>query len=234
MNGKRAFNIVLVHGGFIDGSSWEPVYHLLRHEGFAVTVVQNSTASLQGDVAITTHALQLLERPSLLVGHSYGGVVITEAGNYPNVIGLVYVAAFVPDVGESVQRLLSAPVPGAPTPPILPARDGDVFLDKAQFRAAYAADLDVEKAEFLADAQVPWGVDALAGTIKQAAWRKKTSWYLVSTEDRMIPPVAQRFMAKRAGALTSEATGSHSIVLSHPDAVAALITTAAESKSMAA
>ena len=234
MTANRAFNIVLVHGGFVDGSGWEPVYMLLQHEGFNVSVVQNDTSSLAGDVAITKLTLATLDRPSLLVGHSYGGAVITEAGNDPNVIGLVYIAAFVPDIGESVQKLINTHRADLPAPPILPARDGHLFLDKLRFREAFAHDVYAHKARFMADSQQPWGVDAVAATIKQAAWRRKTSWYLVATEDRMIAPDAQRFMAKRAGAITREAKGSHAIFLSQPEAVAALIATAAESKALAA
>jgi pimeloyl-ACP methyl ester carboxylesterase len=164
----------------------------------------------------------------ILVGHSYGGAVITEAGNHPSVVGLVYVAAFVPGEGESVDALIADPQPGAPVPPILAPREGRLFLDKEKFHASFAADLDAAKAAFMADAQVPWGVDALRGTIRQAAWRTKPSWYLVATEDRMIPPAAQRAMARRAGATIVEAKGSHAIYVSRPNAVASLVAQAAE------
>jgi pimeloyl-ACP methyl ester carboxylesterase len=153
--------------------------------------------------------------------------VITEAGNDPKVVGLVYVAAFAPDDGESVNTLIKDPAPGAPVPPILPPRNGFLSLDKTKFHAAFAGDLDAAKAAFMADSQVPWGVSALGGTIIKAAWKTRPSWYLVTTEDKMIPPDAQRFMAKRAGATVVEERGSHSIYVSRPEVVAKLIETAA-------
>jgi pimeloyl-ACP methyl ester carboxylesterase len=222
-----ALNVVLVHGGFVDGSGWESVYKLLKQDGYRVSVVQNPTTSLGDDVAATKLILDAQDRPVILVGHSYGGVVITEAGNHPKVVGLVYVAAFAPSEGESVDALISNPPPGAPVPPILAPQDGRLFLDREKFHAAFAADLDPEEAAFMADSQVPWGVDALRGTITKAAWRTKPSWYLVSSEDRMIPPAAQRLMATRAGATMVEEKGSHAIYVSQPKAVAALIARAA-------
>lgn len=224
---SNALSVVLVHGGFVDGSGWEGVYKLLKQDGYTVSVVQNPTTSLGDDVAATRLVLDAQDRPVILVGHSYGGVVITEAGNHPKVVALVYVAAFAPSEGESVDALIKNPPPGAPVPPILAPRDGRLFLDKEKFHAAFAADLDPEKAAFMADSQVPWGVDALRGTINKAAWRTKPSWYLVSSEDRMIPPAAQRLMATRAGATTIEEKGSHSIYVSQPKAVAVLIARAA-------
>jgi pimeloyl-ACP methyl ester carboxylesterase len=220
--------IVLVHGGFVDGSGWKGVYEILRRDGYTVRIVQNCTISLAGDVAATRLVVNAVEGRVLLVGHSYGGAVVTEAGNDPKVAGLVYIAAFAPDRGESVATLIKDPPPGAPVPPILPPQDGFLFLDRAKFREAFAADVDPETAAFMADAQVPWGVDALNGTISEPAWRTKPSWYLVSTEDRMIPPPAQRSMATRAGASVAEAAGSHAIYVSQPGAVAALIAKAAE------
>jgi pimeloyl-ACP methyl ester carboxylesterase len=228
------FNIVLVHGAFVDGSGWDPVYQRLRREGFHVTVVQNPTLSLESDVAATKMAIAAQDRPVILVGHSYGGAVITEAGNDPKVSGLVYVCAFVPDAGESVQALLEDRSPGAPVPPILPARDGYLLLDREKFHAAFAADVPADKAAFMADSQLPWGIAALGSPIKQPAWRSKPAWYLVATEDRMVPPPNQRMMARRASATVAEVRGSHSIFLSQPDAVATLIATAAESKAVAA
>jgi pimeloyl-ACP methyl ester carboxylesterase len=215
--------VVLVHGGFVDGSGWEGVYHILKRNGHRVAVVQNSTASLADDVAATKRVLAAQEGPVVLVGHSYGGVVITEAGNDANVAALVYVAAFAPDRGESVSALIKDPPPGAPVPPILPPQDGWLFLDKAKFAASFAGDLDAEKAAFLADSQVPWGVAALDGAITEPAWKSKPSWYLVATEDRMIPPAAQRAMSKRAGSTVVEISGSHAVYVSQPAEVAALI-----------
>ena len=229
MNGKpdsTIKTIVLVHGGFVDGSGWEEVYKILKKDGYTVSVVQNPTLSLADDVAVTKRVLATQRGPVILVGHSYGGAVITEAGNDPKVAGLVYITAFALDNGESVSALIKDPPPGTPAPPILPPQDGFLFLDRAKFRASFAADVDAEKAAFMADAQVPWGVDALSGTISQAAWRTKPSWYLVVTEDKMIPPPAQQFMAKRAGSTVVEVGGSHAIYVSQPNVVATLIETA--------
>ena len=220
-------NIVLVHGGFVDGAGWESVYKILKKDGYSVSIVQNPTISLEDDVAVTKRALAVQDGESILVGHSYGGAVITEAGNDPKVAGLVYIAAFAPDKGESVFTLIKDQPPGAPVPPILPPQDGYLFLDKAKFPASFAADVDAEKAAFMADSQVPWGVEALGGTISEPAWKTKPSWYLLVTEDKMIPPPAQRFMAERAGATVDEVGGSHAIYVSRPDAVAAIIKKAA-------
>jgi pimeloyl-ACP methyl ester carboxylesterase len=221
-------NVVLVHGGFVDGSGWEAVYQSLRKDGYDVSIVQNPTISLADDVRATKRIIAAQNGPVILVGHSYGGAVITEAGNEPKVVGLVYIAAFAPDKGESVSSLIKDPPPGAPIPPILPPQDGYLFLDKAKFPASFAADVDVQRAEFMADSQVPWGVEALSGTISQPAWKTKPSWYLVATDDRMIPPPAQRFMSKRAGATVVEVSASHSVYISQPDAVAGLIANAAQ------
>jgi pimeloyl-ACP methyl ester carboxylesterase len=216
-------SIVLVHGGFVDGSGWESVYKLLRADGHAVTVVQNPTTSLADDVAVTTRAIDRQDDPVILVGHSYGGAVITEAGNHPDVAALVYIAAFAPDAGESVNTLIADPPPGAPVPPILPPQDGFLFLDKEKFHASFAGDVDPDLAAFMADAQVPWGLEALSGEITEAAWSTKPSWYLVATDDRMIPPDAQRAMASRSGATVTETPGSHAVYVSRPDAVADVI-----------
>jgi pimeloyl-ACP methyl ester carboxylesterase len=225
--GLKATNVVLVHGGFVDGSGWEGVYKILRKDGYAVSVVQNPTISLADDVAATRRIVAMQNGPVLLVGHSYGGAVITEAGNDPKVVGLVYITAFAPDKGESISSLIKDPPPGAPVPPILPPHDGYLFLDKVKFPASFAGDVDSERAAFMADSQVPWGVDALSGTIGKPAWKTKPSWYLVATDDKMIPPAAQRFMSKRAGSTVVEVAGSHAIYVSQPNAVAALIEKAA-------
>ena len=220
--------IVLVHGGFVDGAGWEGVYNILKKDGYAVTIVQNPTTSLADDVAATRLAIAQAKGPVVLVGHSYGGVGITEAGSDPKVAALVYIAAFAPDTGESVASLIKNPPPGAPVPPILPPQDGFLFLDKDRFRASFAADVEAGKAAFMADSQVPWGVDALSGAISEPAWKKKQSWYLVAADDKMIPPPAQRQMAKRAGSTVTEANGSHAIYVSQPSAVAAVIAEAAK------
>jgi pimeloyl-ACP methyl ester carboxylesterase len=223
----NAANVVLVHGGFVDGSGWRPVYDLLKQGGHHVSVVQNPTLSLLGDAAATRLIIDAQEGPVVLVGHSYGGAVITEAGTDQNVAALVYISAFAPDKGESVNTLLASFPPDAPQPPILPPRDGFLFLDREKFHASFAGDLPADLAAFMADSQVPWGLDALGGQITEPAWRTKPSWYLVTTEDRMIPPSAQRVMSKRANATTIEVAGSHSAYVSQPDAVAALIEQAA-------
>jgi pimeloyl-ACP methyl ester carboxylesterase len=223
----EARSVVLVHGGFVDGSGWEGVHNILRKAGYSVAIVQNPTISLADDVATTKRIIAKQSDPVILVGHSYGGAVITEAGNDPKVASLVYITAFAPDKGESVATLIKDPQPGAPMPPILPPQDGYLFLDKAKFAAAFAADVEEERAAFMADSQVPWGVEALSGTIAEPAWKTKPSWYLIATDDKMIPPAAQRYMSKRAGSTVVEVAGSHAIYVSQPDVVAALIEKAA-------
>lgn len=223
-------NVVLVHGGFVDGSGWQKVYRQLKNDGYKVTIVQNPTTSLADDVAVTRRAIAQQDGPVVLVGHSYGGVVISEAGTDPKVERLVYIAAFAPDKGESVQSLLANPVPGAPVPPILPPQDGFLFLDRAKFAAAFAGDVAGDEASFMADSQVPWGVQALGGQVTVPAWKSKPSWYLVATEDHMIPPLVQQTMAKRIGATVTEVPGSHAIYVSQPKAVAKLIEQAAQGK----
>jgi len=227
-------NVVLVHGGFVDGSGWQGVYDLLKADGFNVSIVQNQTLSLESDVETTHNVLDLQDGPTILVGHSYGGVVITEAGSHERVAGLVYIAAFAPDAGESVNALIADPPPGAPVPPILPPQDGFLFLDREKFADSFAADVPAELAAFMADSQVPWGVEALNGTVSEPAWRSKPSWYLVASDDRMIPPPAQRAMSERAGSTVIEAPGSHSIYVSQPRATAELITRAAREALVAA
>jgi len=225
---KAVKNVVLVHGGFVDGSGWLGVYKALKKNGYNVTVVQNSTTSLADDVATTKRAIATQDGPVILVGHSYGGAVITEAGNDPRVVGLVYIAAFAPDRGESVSSLIKSAPAGAPVPPILPPVDGYLLLDKAKFPASFAGDVSAEEAAFMADSQVPWGVNALGGAVTEPAWKAKPSWYLLTTEDRMIPPDAQRQMSKRAGAKVVEVKGSHAIYVSQPQAVAHIIEAAAK------
>jgi len=220
-------NVVLVHGGFVDGSGWQGVYESLTRDGYHVSVVQNPTLSLAGDAAATRLIIDAQDGPVVLVGHSYGGAVITEAGTHPNVAALVYICAFAPDKDESVNTLLATFPPDAPQPPILPPQDGFLFLDRDKFHASFAGDLPAADAAFMVDAQVPWGVDALGGPVTESAWRAKPSWYLVTTEDRMIPPPAQHAMAERAGATLSEVAASHSVYLSQPEAVATLIAQAA-------
>jgi pimeloyl-ACP methyl ester carboxylesterase len=222
-----ATNVVLVHGGFVDGSGWQGVYDILRYDGFNVSVVQNPTLSLEGDVAATRQILDGQPGPVVLAGHSYGGAVITEAGSHHNVAALAYIAAFMPDASESVNSLIAGFPSDAPGPPILAPQDGFLFLDRDKFHAAFAGDLPAEQAAFMADSQVPWGVDALGGQVTQPAWRSKPSWYLATTQDRMIPPQAQRTMSQRAGSTVTEVAASHSVYVSQPAAVASLIEQAA-------
>jgi pimeloyl-ACP methyl ester carboxylesterase len=219
--------VVIVHGGWVDGSGWAGVFEILRRDGYNVAIVQNPTISLAGDVAATESAINAQTGPVILVGHSYGGAVITQAGNDPKVAALVYITAFAPDNGESVAALIKNPAPGAPVPPILPPRDGFIYLDKTKFAASFAPDVNAKTADFMAESQVPWGLDALNGSVVEAAWKTKPSWYLVVTDDKMIPPDAQRFMAKRAGATVVETKGSHAVYVSRPAPVAALIEQAA-------
>src|SRR6266849_796137 len=223
MKNTNRLNVVLVHGGWVDGSGWEGVHDILTRDGHRVSIVQIPTLSLADDVMATRRVIDAQDGPVILVGHSYGGAVITEAGNDPKVARLVYIAAFAPDKGESVATLIKDPPPDAPIPPILPPQDGYLFLDSAKFHESFAADVDAEKAAFMADSQVPWGLEALGGEITEPAWKTKPSWYLLVTEDKMIPPPAQRFMAERAGATVDEVGGSHAIYVSRPDAVASII-----------
>ena len=226
--------VVLVHGGFVDGSGWQGVYDLLAKDGYHVEVAQNPTLSLEDDVAVTRRLLDEQDGPVILVGHSYGGAVITEAGLHDKVAGLVYIAAFAPDKGESVNTLIADPPPAAPVPPILPPKDGFLFLDRDKFHEAFAGDLSPGQTQFMADSQVPWGVNALGGAVTEPAWRMKPSWYLVATNDRMIPPPAQRAMSERAGSTVTEHPGSHALYVSQPAAVAAIIAEAAEATSQSA
>jgi pimeloyl-ACP methyl ester carboxylesterase len=224
---SKVSNIVLVHGGFVDGSGWKSVYTILKTKGFSVSIVQNPTISLADDVLATNRVINVQDGPVLLVGHSYGGAVITEAGNNPKVERLVYITAFAPDNGESVGSLIKDPIPGAPVPPIMPPQGGFLLLDPTQFADSFAADVEPVLAAFMGDSQVPWGLDALNGVASNAAWKSKPRWYLVATEDKMIPPDAQRFMAKRAEAEVIEVKGSHAVYVSQPQAVADLIAKAA-------
>ncbi|QKD02787.1 alpha/beta hydrolase [Mesorhizobium loti] len=227
MSNTTAKSVVLVHGGFVDGSGWDGVYQILKKDGYDVTIVQNPTTSLADDVAVTKRAIAGASSDVILVGHSYGGVVVSEAGTDPKVAAVVYIAAFAADAGESVATLIANPPPGASVPPILPPVDGFLLLDKAKFAASFAADVRPSLAAFMADSQVPWGIPALEGKVTKPAWRVKPSWYLVATDDHMIPPPAQRQMANRAGATTVEVPGSHAVYVSDPAAVANLIKQAA-------
>jgi pimeloyl-ACP methyl ester carboxylesterase len=221
-------NVVLVHGNFVDGSGWQGVYDHLTADGYRVAVVQIPNLSFGGDVGATRQVVDSLDGPVVLVGHSYGGAVITEAGNHPNVAALVYITAFAPDTGESVSSLIAGAPPGAPLPPILPPVNGFLLLDRDKFAAAFAADVPGKLAAFMADSQLPAATEALDGAVTEPAWRSKPSWYLVSADDHMIPPAAQRAMSERAKATVTETPGSHAVYVSRPAVVAAVISQAAE------
>ena len=227
MANSKVNNIVSVHGGFVDVSGWQNVHAILKNMGFNVSIVQNPTISLADDVVATNRVIDVQDGPVVLAGHSYGGAVITEAGNNPKVARLAYITAFASDNGESVGTLIKDPIPGAPVPPIMPPQGGFLLLDPTKFASSFAADVEPSLVAFMADSQVPWGLDALTGVVSNAAWKSKPSWYLVATEDKMIPPDAQRFMAKRAEAEVIEVKGSHAVYVSQPQTVADLIAKAA-------
>jgi pimeloyl-ACP methyl ester carboxylesterase len=224
---EKAVSIVLVHGAFVDASGWQPVYNLLSKDGYEVLVVQNPTITLRDDVAATRQAVAKARHPVILVGHSYGGAVITEAGDDPKVKSLVYLAAFAPEVGESVFQLATAPTPDPEPSPLLPPEDGFIRVDPVKFPTAFAADVDPAITRFMAAAQVPWGLDAVQTKIATAAWKTKPVYFLLTTQDHMVAPATQRAMALRAKATLVEAQSSHAVMLSHPKAVADFITRAA-------
>jgi pimeloyl-ACP methyl ester carboxylesterase len=222
-------NIALVHGAWADGSGWQEVHDILTAKGFNVTIVPNPNTSLADDVRITNAVLSLQHGPTVLVGHSYGGAVISEAGGHPNVNALVYVAAFVLDAGESLFKMLKDASPD-PNSPILPPKDGFIWLDRAKFHANFCADVPAATAKFMADSQVPVGLAAFETDLTVAAWKTKKSWYVVATEDKMIPPDAERGMAKRINAQVTEIKASHAVYISHASEVANVIQKAAELK----
>lgn len=224
-------NILLVHGGFVDGSGWRSVYDELTADGFHVVVVQNPTISLDGDAQLVRDELDALDGKAIIVGHSYGGAVITAAGTHEKVAGLVYITAFALDQGESVGALANTPVPGYDAPPIGPPRNGFLFLDGEKAGPAFAGDLSPADQAFLAHSQVPWGLEAVEAQITDPAWKYKPTWYMVSTDDKMIPPPAQRMMAERARATTIELAGSHAIYVSKGPEVASFIAQAARAVS---
>jgi pimeloyl-ACP methyl ester carboxylesterase len=219
-------NIVLVHGAFADGSGWRGVADILVKDGYTVSVVQQPLTSLGDDVAATKRVLDLQQGPTILVGHSYGGVVITEAGNAPNVVGLVYIAAFIPDQGESALGLLST-APAANND-IRATKDDFLYLDPVAFPADFAADLPPAQANFMARSQMMLAKAAATAAVTTAAWHQKKSWALVASLDHNINPDLERRMAKRAGSETIEVPGSHAVYVSKPQDVAGLIERAAK------
>ncbi len=219
-----AKNVVLVHGAWADGSGWQGVYTLLKTKGYHVSIAQIPLTSLADDVTATERVLARQDGPTILVGHSYGGVVITEAGGAANVAGLVYVAAFVPAKGESLLAMIAG---GAP-PPLQPSKDGFLFFDPALFPQAFAGDLSAEQGTFMADAQVPVAHAAFNAPVTKVAWESKPSWYLLATDDHIVPAAAARAWAKRANASVVEVKASHAVFISRPADVAALIETAAK------
>jgi pimeloyl-ACP methyl ester carboxylesterase len=227
-SGDKPISVVLVHGAWVDGSGWKAVHDALEQDGHEVLVVQNPTVTLEADVAVTRRAIAQAKHPVVLVGHSYGGTVITEAGNDPKVRSLVYVAAFVPDAGESTKTLSSRPVPpGTAKAPVLPPVEGFITLDKTKMPMSFAGDVDPKLTRFMADSQVPWGVGGIGGKITKPAWKSKPAYYLMTTEDKVVPPMLQRFMAERAKAKIVEQPSSHAVMLSHPDTVIRVIESAA-------
>jgi pimeloyl-ACP methyl ester carboxylesterase len=219
-------NIVLVHGAFADGSGWRRVAAILSEDGYTVSIVQEPETSLADDVAATNRILDRQSGPTVLVGHSYGGAVITEAGNNAHVASLVYVAAFAPDEGEKVGPLLGSIAPAANS--IAPTADGYLLVDQAKFPADFAADLPAAEAQFMAISQVPINASILGTPITAPAWKTKPSYGIVATQDRMINPDLERSMYKRAGAKVTEIKGSHAVFISKPNDVARLIERAAK------
>lgn len=220
---EKPVSIVLVHGAFVDGSGWKSVYDALSKDGYEVLVVQNPTVTLDGDAEATRQVIARARHPVVLVGHSYGGAVITQAGDDPKVQSLVYIAAFAPDVGESVFELASKPHPGEESAPLLPPADGYLLVDPAKFPTAFAADVDSSTTQFMNASQVPWGLGAVQFKLTKAAWKAKPVHYMLTLADHMVPPSAQRAMATRAKARIVEVQSSHAVMLSHPDKVVAFI-----------
>jgi len=224
----KPVSIVLVHGAFVDGSDWKAVYDILTKDGYEVLVVQNPTVTLEGDAEATRQTIARATKPVVLVGHSYGGAVITAAGSDPKVQRLVYIAAFAPDVGESVLDIASQPAPGEDSAPLLPPSDGFLLVDTAKFPTAFAADVDASTTHFMAVSQVPWGLGAVGAKLTGAAWKDKPVYYMLTKQDHMVPPSKQRAMAARAKAKLVEIDSSHAAMLSHHQQVAEFIETAAQ------
>ncbi|WP_244521484.1 alpha/beta fold hydrolase [Bradyrhizobium sp. DOA9] len=223
---ERTVSIVLVHGAFVDGSGWKDTYDILSKAGYEVLVAQQPTISLRDDVAETERVIARAQHPVILVGHSYGGMVITEAGDNPKVRSLVYLAAYAPEVGESVATLSEFPVPpGEHKGPLI--KEGNyLFVERDKFPTAFAAGVDAATARFMASAQLPFGLQAVETKVERVAWKTKPTHYMVTIEDHIIPPSLLRMMAKRSGAKVTEIKSSHAVMLSHPREVAAFIRSA--------
>jgi pimeloyl-ACP methyl ester carboxylesterase len=220
-------NIVLVHGANTDGSGWRGVYDILTKDGYRVSVVQQPLTGLADDVAATKRVIDRQDGPVILVGHSYGGTIITVAGADPKVRALVYVAALQPDVGETTGQL-AASIPGdVPASDITPTKDGFLFVDPSKFAADVAADLPPAQAKFMANAQMPVAAAAFAAPVSVAAWRDKPSYGIIATADRALNPKLAHWMYKRSGAKVTEIRASHLVYISHPSAVADVIERAA-------
>jgi pimeloyl-ACP methyl ester carboxylesterase len=228
---ERNVSIVLVHGAFVDGSGWKSTYDILSDAGYEVLVVQQPTIALRDDVKETERVIAKARHPVILVGHSYGGMVITEAGDNPKVRSLVYLAAFAPDAGESVSTLAEGPAPAGEHKAPLVAEDSYLLVDRDKFPASFAADVDVATTRFMGAAQLPWGLQAVHTKVDRVAWKAKPTYYMVASEDHMIPPTAQRNMARRSGAKVAELKSSHAMMLSRPREVAAFIRSADTSAS---
>jgi pimeloyl-ACP methyl ester carboxylesterase len=220
---ERTVSIVLVHGAFVDGSGWKDTYDILSNAGYEVLVVQQPTISLRDDVAETERVIARARHPVILVGHSYGGMVITEAGDNPKVRSLVYLAAYAPDAGESVSTLSEGPVPAGEQKGPLVAEGNYLFVDRDKFPTSFAADVDAATTRFMGAAQLPFGLQAVQTKVDRVAWKTKPTYYMVTSEDHIIPPTVQRTMAKRSGAKMTEMKSSHAVMLSHPREVAAFI-----------
>lgn len=218
---------MLVHGAFADGSGWKALYTILKSKGYKVSVVGNPNTGLEDDVAATKRVLDRQDGPVILVGHSYGGAIITAAGTDPKVAGLVYISAFAPDEGEALADLLGS-FPRDPLSGILPPEDGFVWYDLEKYHSGFCADLPKDEAEFMADSQVPAALSAFTYKFNEIAWKSKPTWYIVATEDHSIPPDLERKMGKRTGGTVSEIEGSHLIFISHPEEVAAVVEAAAK------
>jgi len=226
MNNQTIKNIVIVHGAFADASGWEPAFNLLTAKGYDVTLVQNPTSTLQEDVAMTIAALDRQDGPTVLVGHSWGGTVITQAGTHDKVVNLVYIAAFIPDAGESTLALVQSEAILELNGILPPDEKGNVYLDKGKFYATFTPGQTKERSAFMYASQIPLTVAAFVAPVTQAAWKNKVSYALLPTDDGTINPVLERKMYKRAGCIVTEMTGGHTLFMEQPQAVVDIIVTA--------